>query len=478
MNLSKPLYLVLLCSLFLRLEARPPILVISIDDLNDWVGCLEGHPQARTPNIDRLAQRGTLFSNAHCQSPVCTPSRASLLTGLRPSTTGLYFLQPPLPASSVATSVPHLLEYFGDRGYHTLGAGKFVHRNEDDYFEVYGGGMGGFGPLPEQKLTYPHGVRLWDWGAYPETDEETPDWKVADWVIEQLNEKREEPFFLVAGFWRPHVPMYASQKWHDRFPLDSIRLPETRSDDREDLSPYALELTHGEPAPRHQWFLDNDAWATAVQSYLASVAFVDAQVGRVLDALDASPYRDEAIVVLFSDHGWHLGEKQRWAKRSLWSDGTRVPLIIAAPGFPANKVSRQPAGLIDLYPTLTELAGLETPKHLEGRSLTPQLRKAETARETPVVTTFGPENHALRFAGWSYLHYADGSEELYNLERDPHEWHNLAGQPEHARRIEHYRKFLPRENVPVLPAPDWEAGWELDAWKRAERQSGRVPRMQ
>lgn len=474
MNAALSLTLHLLLPLALVADSRPPVLVFSIDDLNDWVGCLGGHPQAQTPNIDRLAARGTLFTNAHCQAPVCTPSRASLITGLYPSTSGLYFLRPGLEASEIAKKHPHILETFQAAGYHTLGAGKFVHTQEDKYFETYGGGMGGFGPIPDEKITYPDGLKLWDWGAYPETDEETPDWKVADWVIDQLQQEHEKPFFLVAGFWRPHVPMYAPQHWHDQFPLDEIQLPETLASDREDLPAYAKDLTHGEPAPRHIWFLENNAWHSAVQSYLASVAFVDSQVGRVLDALDASPYADEAIIVLFSDHGWHLGEKQRWAKRSLWNDGTHVPLIISAPGLPAGKRCAQPAGLIDIYPTLMELTGIPAPGHLEGLSLTPQLKDATTVREQPSLCTFGPNNHSLHFERWHYIHYADGSKELYDLETDPHEWENLAGKAEHQKRILGYQTYLPKNNAEVLIDANWKDPWELGAWQTAEENAKRA----
>ena len=187
---------------------RPNILIISIDDLNDWTGCLGGHPQAKTPNIDRLAKRGTLFRNAHCQAPVCTPSRASMLTGLYPTTTGLYFLQPALEASKVAMKRPHLLRHFAEAGYRTMGAGKFVHGNDRKHYQEYGGSMGGFGPLPKEKIAHKEGHKLWDWGPFPEDEALMPDTKVADWVIERLKEKRDQPFLLVAGFWRPHVPLY------------------------------------------------------------------------------------------------------------------------------------------------------------------------------------------------------------------------------------------------------------------------------
>jgi len=475
------------------MEDRPNVLVISIDDLNDWVGCLGGHPQARTPNIDRLAERGTLFANAHCQAPICTPARASLVTGLLPTTTGHYFLFPTMKDSGVLQDHPTLLDAFRAAGYRTMGAGKFVHgKREEAHFDEYGGGFGGFGPNPPEKLNCPHGGDNWDWGAYPERDEDLPDWEIASWVSDRLRVEHEEPFFLVAGFWRPHVPMYAPQKWFDLFPLESVKLPEVLEGDRDDIPEYAKILTNGEPAPRHSWFREADAWRPAVQSYLAASAFVDAQVGRVLDALDAGPNRDDTIVVLFSDHGFHLGEKERWAKRGLWTDITRVPLIIDAPSssrgadgeersFPDGQVTDEPAALVDLFPTLLDLAGIapetvspDSDLVLDGLSLTPQLVDATTPRREPAICTYSPGNHSLHFRRWHFIHYADGSEELYDLDEDPHEWHNLASRPEQAERIAEFRTFLPRSEAEPKMI-DWWSRWEVEDWRRAEafRQSGK-----
>jgi len=449
-------------------DARPNVLIISIDDLNDWTGCLGGHPQAKTPHIDRLAKRGTLFRNAHCQAPICTPSRASMVTGLYPSTTGLYFLQPGLGASKVATRRPHLLQQFAKSGYRTMGAGKFVHGgNDGKNYQEYGGGMGGFGPVPKQKLNYPDGLKLWDWGPFPDDESRMPDTKVADWVIERLKKDHEKPFVLVAGFWRPHVPLYAPPKWFKLFPLKQVKLPEVIKGDRDDLSAYAKTLTEGFPAPRHEWFVKHDGWRSAVQAYLASTAFVDHQVGRVIKALDASKHRRNTIVVLLSDHGWHLGEKQRWAKRSLWNDSTRVPLIITAPGYRGGLVTDRPAGLIDIFPTLLELTGLPKRSDLEGSSLVPLMKDPKAKWNRPILTTFCPHNHSLRSTRWHYIRYADGSEELYDHDRDPHEWRNLAGKTDHKAVLQRMRAALPKTNAKPVTS-NWRR-WEIEAWRKAER---------
>jgi len=448
---------------------RPNVLILSIDDLNDWVGCLKGHPQAHTPHIDRLAKRGTLFANAHCQAPICTPSRASLVSGLYPHRTGLYFLNPGLEASEVTKNRRTLVEHFADEGYATFGAGKFHHHNEAKYFQEYGGAMGGFGPYPEKKLSYPKGLKAWDWGPFPEDDSAMPDKKVADWVIERLKQKHDKPFFAVAGIWRPHVPMFAPPKWFERFPLEQIKLPKVLDNDRDDLSPYALDLTIGLPAPRHSWFLEGDRWAGAVQSYLACIAFVDHSVGRILDALESSEHRDNTIIVLLSDHGWHLGEKGRWAKRSLWNDGIRVPLIIAGAELPSGQVTRRPVGLIDVFPTLTDLTGVETPPDLDGQSLKPLIEDPNREWNKPALTTFTPGNHSLRTTRWHYIRYADGSEELYDHDADPHEWHNIASASEHAGVLESLRKHLPKVNRPPVIGR-WQ-GWEIEAWRVAEENA-------
>jgi choline-sulfatase len=224
-------------------------------------------------------------------------------------------------------------------------------------------------------------------------------------------------------------------------------LPPTLATDRDDLSDYGKRLTAGFPAPRHEWFEKNKQWRRAVRGYLACIHFVDHQVGRVLDALEKSPHANNTIIVLCSDHGFHLGEKQRWAKRSLWNRSTRVPLIISTPGRKKAEQCHRPVGLIDLYPTLLDLCGLPADKSLEGRSVTPLLRDTNAAWDRPIVTTFYKDNHALRSDHWRYIRYADGSQELYDLRVDPNEWHNVAADPKHAPALRDFAKRLPRINV-------------------------------
>lgn len=431
-------------------EKRPNVLFITVDDLNDWVGVLGGHPQAKTPNIDRLARRGVLFTNAHCQAPICNPSRPCMLTSRLPSSTGLYFLSPNFRQSDVLKNAVTMPEQFAAEGYRTLGVGKIFHGGDKNFFQSYGGKFGGFGPRPKEKISYPIGHPLWDWGAFPETDAQVPDTKIATWAIEQLQKKHDKPFFLAVGFYRPHVPLFAPPKWFAMHPLDSVQLPKVIAGDRDDLTSYGKDITLGTPAPPHRWFVENKQWKHAVQSYLACVSFADSCVGRVLDALDASGQADNTIVVLCGDHGWHLGEKERWAKRSLWERSTKVPMIVSVPGLKHNVRSDQPVSLIDLYPTLIDLCRLKpNPKH-EGHRLTPLLHDPQADWSHMAITTFGPHNHAVRSRYWRYIRYGDGSEELYDHRRDDNEWRNVASDPQNAKVLAEHRRHLPKVNLPPV----------------------------
>lgn len=432
-------------------HAKPNVLLIAVDDLNDWVGCLGGHSDTSTPNIDRLARRGVLFTNAHCQSPVCNPSRASLMTSLYSESTGIYFLDPEIAASPVARKATPMTVRFARDGYHVAGAGKLYHNRENgEYIAEYAGDFGGFGPRPKQKLSPFVGHPLWDWGVYPERDEDLPDHKIASWATAQFTKTHEKPLFLAVGFHRPHVPQYAPKKWFDMH-ADSARLPEVRGDDLADVSPYAIDLTRLEHiSPPHDWVVEHNQWKPLVLSYLACVTFVDAQIGRVIDALDASGKADETIIVLFSDHGFHLGEKRRWCKQSIWEESTRVPLIIVAPGVAGGRACNKPVELIDIYPTLLELTGLRADATHEGQSLVPLLKDLDADWPHVARSSFGPGNVAIRSERYRYIVYRDGSEEFYDHTDDPHEWNNRSDDPLLAGVIAAHRKHLPTQFHPIL----------------------------
>ncbi len=452
---------------------RPNILFIAIDDQNDWIGCLGGHPQVQTPHIDRLASRGTLMTNAHCQSPLCNPSRTSLMTGLRPSTTGIYGLSPWFRDVEKFRELESLPQYLARHGYRTLTAGKIYHggygrgRNDKE-FDVLGP-PAGVGARPPRKLVQtPNNHPLVDWGTFPHEDEDKQDWKLASWGVEQLESDLEQPFFLSVGFFLPHVPCYATQRWFDMYPEETLRLPPVRSDDRDDTPRFSWYLHWKLPEPRLKFLQEADQWKNLVRSYMACTSFVDAQVGRLLDALDRRGLAENTIVVLWSDHGWHLGEKLITGKNTLWDRSTRVPLIFAGPGVARGARCGRPAELLDIYPTLIDLCGLPPKEGLEGLSLLPQLQDASAPRERPAITTHNHDNHGVRSERWRYIRYADGSEELYDMQADPHEWVNLAGDPKMAETIAEHRRWLPAKSAPPAPNSrhriliyrDGQANWE------------------
>ncbi|MGB0414176.1 MAG: sulfatase [Coraliomargarita sp.] len=437
----------------LAAESKPNVLLIAIDDLNDWIGCMGGHPQAQTPNMDRLAARGVLFTNAHCQSPVCNPSRLSMMSSLYPSTTGVYFLNPDISESPAAKDSTMLPLRFQDEGYYVTGAGKIFHNGtqHNKYLPNWAGGFGGFGPYPKEKISPFPGMKLWDWGVFPESDDLMPDYKIAAWGAEQLAKDYEQPWLIATGYWTPHVPQYAPQKWFDLYPLETLQMPEMLENDLDDISEYGVNLTRlNHVAPTMEWVEANDQLKLLVQSYLACISFTDHQIGKVLDALDASPYKDNTYIVLYTDHGFHQGEKERFAKRSLWEDGTRTPMIIVGPGIVEGGVCSKPAQLLDIYPTLLELTGLKAdPKH-EGNSLVPLLKNPQAEWPHYARTSFGPGNYAIISEDYRYIHYNDGSEEFYDRRKDAHDWNNVIDNPEYAAVIKKHRAEVPQERHEIL----------------------------
>lgn len=436
-------------------KQRPNVLFIAIDDQNDWIGYMGGHPLIKTPNIDALADSGTAFTNAHCQSPLCNPSRTSLMTGLRPSTTGIYGLAPwfrTLPEFKDHVSLPQYLKKHGF--YQTLSTGKIYHggggrKKYDSEFDLLGPAANGK-PYPKQKLigSSPFGNHpLMDWGNFPHKDEDKQDYKVADWAIAELDKKPKDPFFLSVGFFLPHVPCFATQKWFDLYPDDDSVLPKIKADDRADTPRFSWYMHWYLPEVRTKWLKENKQWRNLVRSYMACTSFVDAQVGRLMDAVKRNGYADNTIIVLWSDHGWHLGEKGITGKNTLWDDGTRVPLVFAGPGVKSGQVCNKPAELLDIYPTLIDLCGLPKNTVLEGHSLIPQLKDATAPRKWPAITTHNHDNHGVRSEDWRYIQYADGSQELYNMKKDPDEWSNLASNPEYASVIEELKAFIPTKNL-------------------------------
>ena len=466
-------------------ESAPAnVLFIAIDDLNDWVGFLAGHPQARTPNMDRLARRGVIFTNAHCTSPICGPSRAAVMTGLQPYHTGLYTNAANL--SRRRTDLITLPRYFMDHGYHVMGTGKLFHgKTPARAFHQYGptsssGGASG-GPftkaeLATRKQNPTHRVdrgagklqavlplnrmpcdrdyrdtNTFDWGPVDVTDDQLSDGMANNWAIEQLQRRQEKPFFLGVGYFRPHQPLFAPRKYHQMFPPQQVQLPAVIAEDLKDVGKVGRDYgLVAATSGLHRTVVEHHQWNQAVSSYLACVSYVDALIGRLLDALDQSSHAENTWIVLWSDHGWHLGEKEHWGKATGWQRASHVPLLIVPPrnappaGFQAGTRCHRMVSLIDLFPTLIDACQLKPKADLDGKSLLPLVRNPDSAWSPATVITWARGNHAVQTDRWRYLHYYDGTEELYDHRSDPWEWHNLAAQAPYQQQKHQLKQWVPK----------------------------------
>lgn len=442
------LLLLTLVSTGLQSAERPSFLFIPIDDLNHWVGHLGRHPQTRTPNIDRLAKMGVSFTKAYCTAPACNPSRASLMSGLRPTSTGCYDngqnWRPGISEDLLLNTV------LSKNGYRVYGAGKIYHGAGDrgGLFDDYFPGKGG--QLKRHPDAKDGGVGGINFAPLACTDEEMPDHAVVSWCIEKMNEKSDRPFFIAAGLVKPHMPFSVPKKWFDLFPLDQIQLPPHLPDDLADVPPAGVKMA--KPDGDHARIVASGRWKEAVQAYLATIAFCDYQVGRIIDAWEKSPRRDSTVICLWSDHGWSLGEKFHWRKFALWEEPTRTVHIWKAPGVtPADVRCDRPVDYSSIYPTTLALAGITIPSHADGKDVSSLLRDPASAWSQPAITTYGRGNHAVRSEDWRYIRYANGDEELYHGAKDPLEYVNLATKPEFASKKAELAAFLPKNEKPDLP---------------------------
>ena len=431
--------------------AKPNVLFIAIDDLNDWVGFMGGHPQARTPHMDALAKRGRNFLNAHCAVPVCSASRASVMSGVGATKHGSYELGPRYEQLPALKNVPTLQRYFKNNGYTTLSGGKVLHHD-------FNGRLAGSidrslgrnrSPRPKGPLSRPPSWSgAWDWGAYPKEDAEMADIQLAHNTAKALKEQFDKPFFMSVGFFRPHVPLFVPPKWFAQYEADKIALPNNPKSDLDDLPKNFLGINNYAVAPTHSEVVGAGKQRSLTHAYLASVTFVDHCVGIVLDALKNSPHADNTLIVLWSDHGFHLGEKQHWAKRTLWEESTRVPLMIVAPDVTnGGRVCDRPVNLLDVYPTLNELCALPERKDLDGVSLVPLLKNPKAKWDRPAVTTWGRDNHAVRGQRYRYIRHPNGTEQFYDHQTDPNEFTNLANRPELAAVKTRLPQWLPKTNA-------------------------------
>lgn len=438
---------------------KPNVLFIAIDDMNDWTSLFDENNPIKTPNISQLASRGAFFTHAYCSSPACNPSRASIMTGTRPHKTGIYG-----NASDWRHALPKVKtvhQYFMEHGYYVGGSGKIFHHHADWAFHDDASFhefllMKINEPYPAQKLNglEGYGSRNTDWGPWPEHIEETADFKTASYASQFLQKKHIQPFFLNVGIYKPHSPFFAPEAFFEKYPLETLTLPAIQKEDSKDLPQGARTLLEDT-----KWFWKGmqqaikqnpKAYQEFVQAYQACASFADVMVGKVIDALDQSPYRDNTVVVLWSDHGFHLGEKEHIEKFALWEKTTHVPFIIVAPGqISPGTVIDHPVDLTTIYPTLTDLCGLPKPE-VDGLSLLPLLED-KNAEFPPALMTYMKGNHALRTERWRYIQYADGSHELYDHENDPHEWNNLANDRQYQDIIQTLKQYVPTSNADQVP---------------------------
>jgi arylsulfatase A-like enzyme len=463
-------------SVTLAAPQKPNVLFIAVDDLNHWVGYLGRNRQTKTPNIDRLARMGVAFTRAYCAAPICNPSRTALLSGRRPNVTGVYDnSQPFRQGVSVEES---LVMQFKNAGYETLGRGKLWHgglgfieqwtpspspaapaRDEADDvlagpgIKARGGtrvvpsGRGGGGRLKEDRS-----IGSLRFGVIHGGDESVADTHIADFGIAELGRRHERPFFLTLGFRKPHLPWNLPQKYYDLHPLRQIELPPHLTNDLEDLPPAAVAMAHA--FGDHDKVLASGRWKEAIQAYLAAISYVDAQLGRVLDAFDRSAYATNTIICFWGDHGWHLGEKEHWRKFALWEEATRAPFIWVVPGVtkPGGRCDRT-VDFMCIYPTLCELSAVPLPNHVDGVSIQKLLANPRAEWTLPAVTTHGFQNHAVRTERWRYIRYANGDEELYDHDKDEYEFTNLARKGGEFDAVKaDLAKFLPTVNRPPLPS--------------------------
>ena len=468
------------------------VLFIAVDDMNDWVGCFGGNPQAITPHMDKLAkEKGVVLNKAYCAATVCCPSRSAILTGKQPASTGVYGNRQNLKNAPKAKDLVTLPEYFAKHGYHTLSTGKIFHKHptakgmdEGQWafkeFVDAGGNNGGMlwsesPAAPKEagaeKATKEKGEEF-RWGAVTAPVEQTKDYVSSKWAADQLKRDFDgKPFFLALGISKPHLPWEVPQQFFDLYPLDKFKTVEIFRDDLKDITNKAGKELFS-PDPRFLAADKANLHKQAQRAYLANISYADHCLGVVFDALAKSKYADNTIIMIWGDHGWHLGEKLKYGKTDLWEESDRVPFIVSVPGVtkPGLK-SEAVVNLLDMYPTLIELCGLPANPENDGRSFAPVLKDPTLAWNHPTLTTYNFGNHSVTDGRYRFTYYGSkgGAEELYDHSTDPLEHRNLAAQPESKEIIERLRLAMPKHNEPDSPANNLSPEEKKDIAKGARK---------
>lgn len=443
--------------------SKPNVLFIAIDDLNDWVGPLDGHPQVLTPNLDRFCNEGAMvFRNAVCAAPICGPSRSALLSGFMPHRTGVYGNDTNMLYSDLVKEHATLPEYFSKHAYHSLANGKIFHKHATEHGVDFGHWAfdtfersrryvpNNADPLHltsakgvingESKAGYKGEGSKLRWGPTKCDFEGMVDYKVADWAREQLKREWDQPFFLAAGFIKPHLSWFVPAEFFEMYDLDSIELPDIFEQDLEDIrNPDGSQLHQA--SDDYKWIREQGLEKEATRAYMASITFVDACLGIILDALEESGLADNTIIVIWGDHGYHLGEKLRYLKNTLWAESAKTPFIVSLPGMDEAVYCDRTVSLIDIYPTLIKLCGLAE-KELDGLDFSSLLSDPDAEWERPGITV-SSQGTSVMGERWHFISNLSGAEELYDLEKDPMEWKNLVHQPDYEEIAGEMRKWVP-----------------------------------
>lgn len=442
-------------------QDQPNVLLIMVDDMNDWVGAFGGNQQAITPNIDALAKKSIIFKNAYCSAALCNPSRTSMLTGYNPSTTGVYGNNEVFRDIEGFENTITLPQYFEKNGYNTVAAGKIFHNARGGKEEPkHGSDPGSFQQekkgnvgtvYPDKKDRHSHNLKLkergikgsflrsFDWFGTDAKDEENNDWQSAEYIADYINQEHDKPFFAACGIFKPHLPWYVPQKYFNLYDLDDIKLPEVLKNDLDDVGEMANRMVKTKV---HEALVENNKWKEAVRAYLANISFADACIGHLLNSLEKSRYSNNTIIVIMGDHGWHLGEKEHWSKNVLWERSAKTPLLIFDPRNKEAGVSTRIVSLLDVFPTLVELCDLPIKEDLEGNNISSLVKNPKAEWNEMALTSKAKGIHSLRSEQYRYIVYSDGFEELYDHKTDPNEWHNIADKKSSKKLLQDFRKEL------------------------------------
>lgn len=462
-------FLVLVFLVFIEVinaQKKPNVLFVAIDDINDWIGPLGGNPQAVTPNMDKFYKEGAMvFKNAVCAAPICGPSRSAILSGFLPSASGVYGNAHDMLYSEVVQRNATLPEYFSKNGYHTLSNGKIFHKHGtkngktdfgswayDEFARGrrYNNDKANSKYLTSSKAGIISGKKSPEfiskksklsWGSTVDTFEETVDYAVADWARKQLEREFDKPFFMSVGFIKPHLPWFVPQEFFDMYDINKVIAPEIDETDLLDIkTPKGKQAFYA--TGEYKWVKKHGLEKEATRAYLASISFADRCLGLVMDALEKSGHAKNTIVVIWGDHGWHLGEKERYLKSTLWSEVIHTPLLVKLPGMKKGQLATQPVSLLDLYPTLVSLCDLPAKKNIEGHDFSGILKNKKSKWKHPGITISATGTSVLT-EELHYIGYLNGTQELYDVKADPLEKKNLIEDKRYKQEIEQLKSYVP-----------------------------------